>query len=179
MFELQKLRFAVLTAFRDANIRSALMGLDVSFNECRDRTFSDHWLLHYRAHVPHLLSSAARKGLRRQFPKTRTIYRPLRISDFDGRLRGLAYSLKPNFQRRQSYTMGGKRNTRGRPIRGKDLVELALYQDSIGFSGRLLLLGVRLLARDNGNVVISRRQTSAAPVRPAGAKKANRSPRHT
>ena len=69
--------------------------------------------------------------------------------------------MKPQFWRRQGYLDEREdrscRNTRGRPFRGVEAVELALFLDSIGFRSRLMLGGSRLTKIENGDVAIERK----------------------
>jgi hypothetical protein len=167
MSSLENLSREVISAFETAGIHVAVIGVDFSFNEDREEQWHPHWLIHVRAIVPQLLSHSAIKRLRAEFPKSSSIPRPCRHAVFDGDPRGIAYSMKPSFGRRQSYpqrkvTAEGTRrcrNTRGRPLTGKQALELALYLDRIGLRRRLILHGARL-ARLGGTVVIVTRPGS-------------------
>ncbi len=152
-------------ALANAGIPVAVAGLDISFNEHLTDAFDPHWLLHIRAHVPGRLFEYQITDFRTHFPAEVRILKPLTVSPFDGNLRGLAYTMKAEFERRQSYdqvkrtTDGSRncRNTRSRPIRGKDAVELALFLDRIGLRRRLILHGARLVQTSTGRVVIQRK----------------------
>jgi hypothetical protein len=149
----------------------AVLGLDISLNEHLTGDFDSHWLVHPRVHVPWRLSQSDVADLRQHFPTDDLIRKPLKVARFDGDLTGIAYSMKPRFERRQSYrqikpTDGGSRecqNTRGRPLRGSEAVELAVFLDRLGLRKRLILLGASLALRTDGTVRIERKQPPRSP----------------
>ena len=157
MSALFDLRRRVRNAFASANIGPAVLGLDVSFNEDIKKAFKPHWLLHFRAHVPSHLSSDQRRKLHTCFPASDLIRRPIRATPSDDDLRAIAYTMKPNFTRRQSYDDDRRRpdrseqcrNTRNRPLRGVERVELAIFLDRIGLHRRLLLHEAFLFVDDD------------------------------
>jgi hypothetical protein len=74
---------------------------------------------------------------------------------FDGSLRGLAYAHKTGFQRRVTLPRVQlpdgevkRRNTRNRPLRARQKLEIALALDRIGLEGRIFLYGLRIGAAD-------------------------------
>lgn len=174
MSALDDLERRIRTALTTAGIKTAVIGVDFSFNEDREGRFAPHWLIHLRVIVPKLLSKASVDRVRRQLPKSRRIPKPFRSAVFNGDLAGLAYSMKPNFERRQSYTQRKLtaerarvcRNTRARPLTGRHVVELAIYLDRIGLRRRLILHGARLVER-NGTVLIARPKMSLWEAKPA------------
>ena len=167
MSVVKKLRIETRERLQAAGVRHAIMGLDVSFNESRANDYEPHWSLHFRIHVPTALSWRSKASLRKQYPPTPTIRRPMVIASFDGRARGMAYTVKPNFKRRQSYRAsvgrGGRMNTRERPMRGDNHTVLALFLDRIGFSGRLCLLWVDLLRVSRGIRFVARAANRLRP----------------
>lgn len=170
MSALDDLSAAVREALRAAGIRTAVIGIDVSANEHLKGAFEPHWALHARVHIPAIVSASAATSLRKHFPLGDRISRPLRISPFDGDLAGIAYGMKPQFGRRQSYEQEKPtgtgfrrcRNTRGRPMRGTEAVELLTFLDSIGLRRRLILHGTALTRDRDGSVVIRPRHPPRA-----------------
>jgi hypothetical protein len=69
--------------------------------------------------------------------------------------------MKPQFWRRQGYLDEKEdrscRNTRDRPLRGIEAVELALFLNRIGLRARLMLGGSRLTELENGDIAIERK----------------------
>lgn len=152
----------VRNALTAAELSTAVIGIDVSFNEHLAADFRPHWSLHPRVFLPEALTAFEVRTLRAHFPPSDLIPRPLKVSAFDGNLVGIAYGMKPKFGRRQSYeqtkpTANGMRqcrNTRGRPLRGTEAVELAVFLDTVGLRQRLILHGTALKRDQNGAVVI-------------------------
>src|SRR3954452_12196682 len=140
MSAVDDLEATVHAALASAGIGMAVIGVDVSFDEDRQRQFQSHWLLHLRVFVPGLLPKRIVDELRERFPRSTSTPRPFRSAVWDGNVVALAYGMKPNFGRRQSSTQrkvtdeGTRkcRNTRGRPLTGTQAVELALFLDRIG-----------------------------------------------
>ena len=166
---LRDVRLHVTKVLASAGVRTAIIGVDLSFNEDRDGAFDPHWLVHVRAIVPRQLPTHMLGQLRKEFPTTALIPKPFRAVSFDGNLTGIAYTIKPSFGRRQSYLQAKPagdsvrlcRNTRGRPLTGEQAVELAVFLDRIGLRKRLILHGLRLLDTGKG-VVIARKETRYA-----------------
>ncbi len=153
---LKNAKKAIITALNDARIPGGAFGLDISFNEDRDGGFEPHWQLHLRGLIVGRISKRRKSEFWSHFPKSSEIPKPRRSGEWDGDLCGIAYSMKPQFWRRQGYhdekEHRTSRNTRGRPLRGVEAVELALFLDSIGFRPRLMLGGSRLTKIENGGV---------------------------
>jgi hypothetical protein len=149
---------AIKTALVDACIRRGAFGLDISFNEDRKGKFEPHWQLHWRGLIVGRISKQRKSQFWSHFPKSSEIPKPRRSGEWDGDLSGIAYSMKPQFWRRQGYLDEKddrvSRNTRGRPLRVPEAVELGLFLDSIGFRSRLMLGGSRLTKIENGDVAI-------------------------
>jgi len=168
---LRTLKDSIKAALHAAGIRRAVVGIDFSFNEDRENEFESHWLVHVRAVVPRSISKRTRQRLRAQFPKRDQIQKPTQCKALDGNLAGIAYSMKSTFGRRESYVtwkyvpskdeVRTCRDTRGRPLRGPEAVELAIYLNRIGLRNRLMIGGARLTTSPNGAPVIARRRTLA------------------
>jgi hypothetical protein len=97
-----------------------------------------------------------KKKLKKQFPPTTTIPRPIHVEEWDGEPAALRYPMKPKFDRRISTDSGkrfdkktgGNRKCRAtdhQPLKSKDKRELLLHLDSIGIAGRLVLKGVQFI----------------------------------
>lgn len=159
---LNKVKSIVHDALNAAGLTTAVVGIDISFNEHLTADFRPHWSLHPRVFVPGALTASEVKTLRTHFPPSDLIPRPLKVAAFDGNPAGIAYGMKPAFGRRQSYeqtkpTATGTRqcrNTRGRPLRGTEAVELAVFLDAVGLRQRLILHGAALKRGQGGAVVI-------------------------
>jgi hypothetical protein len=123
--------------------------------------FEPHWLLHWRGFGTDEISKRRSERFWSHFPKTTEIPKPRRSGEFDGDLSGIAYSMKPQFWRRQGYLDEKEdrscRNTRDRPLRGIEAVELALFLNRIGLRARLMLGGSRLTELENGDIAIERK----------------------
>ncbi|ABY28680.1 hypothetical protein [Methylorubrum extorquens] len=160
---LRSVKSVVHDALTAAGLTTAVVGIDVSFNEHLTADFRPHWCLHPRVFVPGALTASAVRTLRTHFPPSELIPRPLKVAAFDGNPAGIAYGMKPAFGRRQSYeqtkpTATGTRqcrNTRGRPLRGDEAVELAIFLDAVGLRQRLILHEAAL-KRDQGGAVVIR-----------------------
>lgn len=160
---LHKVKSVVRDALIAAGPTTAVVGIDVSFNEHLTADFRPHWCLHPRVFVPGALKASEVKTLRTHFPPSDLIPRPLKVAAFNGNPAGIAYGMKPAFGRRQSYeqtkpTATGTRecrNTRGRPLRGTETVELAVFLNAVGLRQRLILHEAAL-SRDQGGAVMIR-----------------------
>jgi hypothetical protein len=128
---LKKAKDAIRVALIDAGILRGFFGLDISFNEDLEGDFEPHWLLHWRGFGTDEISKRRSERFWSHFPKTTEIPKPRRSGEFDGDLSGIANSMKPQFWRRQGYLDEKEdrscRNTRDRPLRGIEAVELALF----------------------------------------------------
>ena len=162
------LKAFVSTALASIGIEAAVLGLHLSANRNRERTFEPHWLPHFHGHMPGQIGVTAETHLRKLFPRCicNGISRPVQVTEFDGNLAGLAYPYKPGVGGREGYlhtkatAEGGTRtcrNTRGRPLTGEQFVEAALFMHRVGLVGRLLLHGVTLARRRDGSVAMRRK----------------------
>jgi hypothetical protein len=166
----RRLRKALLVA----DIRQAFGGFDVSANEHACGGFSTHYRPHAYVFVPTRQMKRAERTLRAFFPASNAVRRPLVAFDFDGRRKGLAYALKRDFQRRvtlprQALLDGSvkRRNTRDRPLRASQKVELGLVLNRLGLGTRVFLHGLKVVAQ--GNKIRIVRSTSERSHRESGA----------
>ncbi len=146
-FDLTAFNLKVNRALKDSNVKLTFGGVDFSLN------------VDFAGSVPYLQvqlylicatgRSFRRDALRKQLNKSGRIKVPVRIARFDGSNAGLAYALKYEFCRRESYLQAAHErtdgrvsmNTRNRPIRGRAAVQLTIMLDRIGLSDRLFLFG--------------------------------------
>ena len=142
----------VRRALRAARIPWALGGFDVSVNEHRDGRFPPHYRPHLWMFVPGLAFERGDRVFRSFFPISASVRRPVVAKAFDGDLRALAYALKPNFTRRVTLPRErladgaiARRNTRGRPLRAAQKLELGVALDALGPTRRIFLHGARLI----------------------------------
>jgi hypothetical protein len=150
-------------ALQSAGIRQAFGGFDVSANEHARRGFSPHYRPHAYLFIPTKQFKRAERKFRVLFPTSDAVRRPVVAHDFDGRRKGLAYALKRDFQRRvtlprQRLSNGlvKRRNTRDRPLRALQKVELGLVLNQLGLGARLFLHGLQIVpARDKIRIVQS------------------------
>jgi hypothetical protein len=154
MFE--DLRRHIRGSLKAAGICQAIGGFDISMNEHQDGKFAAHW----RPHAWILISTkdpeSLRNHLKTRFPASKRVRRPLRIVRYDGSPTALAYALKNDFSRRVSLPrkktafMTTRRNTRNRPLRSMQKVELALALHQAGLTDRVFQLGgTSILNNDN------------------------------
>ena len=139
-------------ALQAAGIRQAFGGFDVSANEHASDGFSTHYRPHAYIFIPTTQFKRAERRFREFFPASITVRRPVVAHDFDGRRKGLAYALKRDFQRRvtlprQRLSDGSvkRRNTRDRPLRALQKVELGLALHRLGLGARLFLYGLQIV----------------------------------
>jgi hypothetical protein len=136
-----------------SGVRRAFGGFDVSVNERARSGFSPHYRPHAYIFIPTQQFKHAERRLREFFPASSTVRRPVVAHHFDGRRKGLAYAFKRDFQRRvtlprQTLPDGSvrRRNTRDRPLRAQQKVELGLALNRLGLGSRVFLHGLRIVA---------------------------------
>ena len=144
-------------ALRKAGVRQAVGGFDVSANEHEEQRFAPHYRPHAWFIVPASQMARGDKVFREYFPASRTVRRPVRMQEFDGDLRGLAYAVKTDFVRRislprQTLADGSvtRRNTRDRPLLGCQRVEIAVALDRARLGARIFLHGLGIVKTPDG-----------------------------
>jgi hypothetical protein len=146
---------AILTK---AGITTSIGGIDFSANEDENHAFDPHWQPQYWILALGDQVNASEREIRKRFPKTATVPRPVKIKEWDGNQAALGYALKNTFVRRVSYQReaskdGSKhacRNTRDRDLRAKHQCGLAIILDRAGLHARLHLGGCRVVRTLNG-----------------------------
>jgi hypothetical protein len=127
----------------------ALGGLDFSVNV--DGTAAAmHLQLHFTLFTDNC-RAARNQSLLNRSNSSGSVKRPVVLVPFDGRMAGLAYALKYEFFRRETYQQVAEhradgretQNSRYRPLQGAAWVQLALLLDRIGLDSRLVLIGVK------------------------------------
>jgi hypothetical protein len=171
----QKLR----AALRKAGVRQAIGGFDVSANEHADQRFASHYRPHAWIMVPASQFARGEKVFRGFFPPSKTIRRPVFAKSFDGDLRGLAYAIKTDFVRRislprQPLPDGSvtRRNTRDRPLLGRQRVEIAVARDRAGLGARIFLHGLGIVKTPDGARIVG----TGATKRPTSERQETRPP---
>jgi hypothetical protein len=146
-----------------AGVRQAIGGFDISANEHACGSFSPHYRPHAYVFVPTNQFTRAERAFRAFFPISNAVRRPVVARNFDGRRNGLAYAWKRDFQRRITLPRHRlsdgtivRRNTRDRPLRALQKVELALALHRLGLGARVFLHGLRIAsAQDKIHIVRS------------------------
>lgn len=93
---------------------------------------------------------------RRLFPATDAVPRPVYIKTYDGASEAIAYTTKRTFFGRERYLdpylnrtdRGWSMNTRSRPLRVPELIEVLKMLAKIGFAERSILSGARFAIED-------------------------------
>ena len=153
----QRLRRHLRFSLKAAGIRQAIGGFDISMNEHENGKFVPHWRPHAWILVTTKNPRRLRKHLKTRFPASKRVRRPLRIVRYDGSPTALAYALKTDFSRRvslprkrKSDSITTRRNTRNRPLRSTQKVELALALHRAGLADRVFQFGrASILNNDN------------------------------
>lgn len=132
----------------------AVGGIDVSANEHAAGKHVPYYQFQLWAFAEQEHVRAAEPKLRNRFTISRRVFRPLRITPFDGDGRAIAYTLKPNFDRRitlpprsvgQAKRSGlepRRQDTKKQPLRSSQEAELRLILHHLGLHSRLQLFGV-------------------------------------
>jgi hypothetical protein len=131
-----------------SKVRFCIGGIDFTYNEHRGNDFRPHW-------APHIWILTHKRNrhrwetlLRRYFSRTRTVFRPIKIQDWDGDRAAIGYALKYQFGRRISdlgLRSSGERVckvTSYDRLRSRERFELYSYLHEIGLGARILLMGI-------------------------------------
>ncbi len=122
--------------------------LDYSLNEHDTERYKPYWSEHIYGLTTTADIKGLKKKLRKQFPASDAIPRPVKVKPWDGDPDAFNYILKPNYWRRvatddgERFTKNGKRSCRAtdkQRLKSKQRVRLALYLDELGLHGRLVL----------------------------------------
>jgi hypothetical protein len=142
-------------------------GVDWSLNETKEKKHKPYWCQHVHGITVTNDAKVLKKKLKKQFPPTTTIPRPIQVQEWDGEAAALRYPFKPKFDRRISTDngkrfdkkTGGNRKCRAtdhQPLKSKDKLELLLHLDAIGIAGRLVQKNVQFMNLSTGPTFIDR-----------------------
>jgi hypothetical protein len=153
-------------------------GSDWSFNEHDQDRYPAHWSHHLYGFAATNNPEQLNKALQRQFPKTDSIPRPVKVQLWDGKKRPIRYMLKPEFWRRIGTNEGerfdkandGQRSCRAtdkQPLPSSRRRELLLHLDQIGLQGRLVMRWLQILHLGGaGTALVERGPKGSAVVEP-------------
>lgn len=142
---------------RQARVSLGMFGLDFSYNEdqrwqlAKEERFDPHACVHLWGLAPAAQVDAAYRLLTKMLRPTCAVPRPIKRQHFNGNPAAIAYAFKPDFTRRETILQcrsGSNvlvRNTRKRPLRVEQAVQLILALDQAEPSDRIILLGVKLV----------------------------------
>jgi hypothetical protein len=133
-----------------AGVKWFIGATDLSFNEHTDGRYKPSWQEHFYGFTVTDDPSELKKQLKRQFPKTDAIPRPVKVKVWDGKQKAIEYMMKREFWRRIGTDEGQRhekdttekrecRATDKQPLRKAQKHELLLHLDEIGIQGRLLM----------------------------------------
>jgi hypothetical protein len=137
-----------------AGIPTFIGAVDWSFNEIKGKN-RKRWSRHLHGVIPEVGTDAGLEALKKQFPKSRDVRKPVYVTPWDGDPKALRYLVKQSTKRRISFIgkrfdkESGKhrkcRDTDKQPLRSRDRLELLLHLGDIGIAGRLFLKGVQFI----------------------------------
>ena len=130
-------------------IKSAVGGIDISFNEDHENKWSPYICLH-----PYIItatddSERLQRNLAKTISNTIEVPRPIKVSLFENNAYRRSYSLKMKFNRRISNTKDRKgrkttcRNTANDKLRVDQRIELCKYLHQIGLAARIIFRGIK------------------------------------
>jgi hypothetical protein len=131
-------------------------GVDWSLNESKVKKNKPYWCSHIHGVTVTNDAKVLKKKLKKQFPPTTTIPRPIHVQEWDGETAALRYPMKPKFDRRISTDNATRfdkktgqrrkcRDTDHQPLKSKDKLKLLLHLDAIGIAGRLVQKKVQFM----------------------------------
>jgi hypothetical protein len=123
--------------------------------------------------IPEGGTDADLEALKKHFPKSRDVRKPVYVTKWDGDPEALRYLMKQPTKRRISFVgkrfdkKSGKhrkcRDTDKQPLRSRDRLELLLHLDDIGIAGRLFLKGVQFInLKGKGPTFVDRQSQARA-----------------
>ena len=130
-------------------IKSAIGGIDISFNEDRGNKWRPYICLHPYLIVAINDKDKLQQRLKRIIPKTIKVPRPVKIPLFENKAYRRSYSYKLKINRRISKTRTRKgtktkcRNTSNDKLRVDQRIELCKYLNQIGLAARIVFRGIK------------------------------------
>jgi hypothetical protein len=139
-----------------ADVPWFLGGSDWSFNEHQNDRYGPHWSHHFYGFTTTTDPDDLKKKLQAQFPKTDAIPRPVKVQEWDGKKKAIAYMVKSKFNRRIASDDGQRfdkdkgenrscRATDKQPLKSSQRRDLLLHLDQIGLQGRLILRWLQIV----------------------------------
>ena len=141
---------------------------DWSYNEREEENHKSFWCEHIHGIMVTKDLRKLKEKLRKQFPNTGLIPRPVRVIEWDGDSKALRYLLKAQFVRRIASDQGKRHNKKSgamrlcrdtdtQPLRSKQKLELLLHLDDIGIQSRLVMRQCQVLnLKRHGPTVVIR-----------------------
>lgn len=133
----------------------AVGAIDVTLNEHRNELFAAHWLPHAHLMIATNDIDTLKREMREAFPRSASASKPVVVKQWDGDPRVSSYIFAVDFDRRISIENSERFNLRtGQTrfcrattycrLRVSERIELALFLDTMGLGGRLVLRNARL-----------------------------------
>lgn len=124
-------------------------GVDISYNENREKAWRPHWQLHVHLVVVGSTEEKLRRHLKKVFPRTATIHKPVEVTDVYDVIGALGYCCKAYFERRASYIdKKGHWNARGDlPLKPPQFREASLFMSTQSVGSRFLFRSFRRRGR--------------------------------
>ncbi|MBL0404414.1 hypothetical protein JKG68_10580 [Microvirga aerilata] len=151
----------VRKAMEKAGITIAVGGLDFSANEHEADEFTPYYQPQLWVLIPRHEARKSKANLLAVFPPTHTTRRPVKILKWNGNRAALAYAIKSKFNRRMTYDREASdngsqhacQNTRHRPLRVEQQIELMIALDQAGLNARLFMRGARIVRTNHGPMI--------------------------
>lgn len=123
--------------------------VDISYNENREKTWEPHWQLHVHLIAAGSTEEKLKRRLKKVFPRTATIHKPVEVKPVYDLLGALSYCCKAYFERRVSYIDNkGHWNARGDlPLKPAQFREVFLFMSTQGVASRFLFQRFRRRGR--------------------------------
>jgi hypothetical protein len=154
---IQAARRKIQNILTKAGITNYIGGIDFSANEDENGAFEPYYQIQSWILAPTNQVNSAERELRKLFPRSENIPRPVIIQKWDGDQAALGYALKSEFDRRvcimcedKSGLRNSYRDTRDRHLRVEQQIELLIALDRAGLHARLHLGGCRVVRTLNG-----------------------------
>ena len=151
-----------------AHVDVIIGAVDWSMNESKEKKHRPFWLQHIHGVTVNDDTAVFKMNLKKLFPSSPEIPRPIKVQEWDGEAAALRYPMKNTYERRISADNGKRfdkktgenrkcRDTDHQPLKSKDKLELLLHVDSIGIAGRLFLKNVQFMnLKDVGPTFVER-----------------------
>jgi hypothetical protein len=145
---------------------------DWSFNEHSERRYRSRWSEHLYGFTITNNPEKLKSALKKLFPRTDSIPRPVKLKVWDGSRKATRYVLKPNFWRRVATDQAERfdkksgqtrscRATQKERLRSREKRELLLHIDKIGMQGRLIMRFCQLVNLEGTTPTIVLRKPKA------------------